>query len=568
MLAGLTQALTQASMQARQQVNSQSTWPSSIRSFSSGPVTAVSHQQKTLQTAQAEPRQTPVIRLLDALPKTEYQVYLCKRPADNEYDCANFGQQYQAQHPWPGAISDCLSKLAKANTEGHLQQESLKIPWVWIARDLIQLLPANSCYRYFLEDDNLFCQFLQQLTSDNVDDLSEPGAKMMAAILCQLAKQDPEALAEYTEASAAVLQRITEVCSTLCKANRSSGAAAYAVDVAGCLLIHHTADIRNPKQQAMKKALHMLLPLPLELQNAACLKLMQPHQSFHTLFLRVEDMPEPLQHCQVSLAAESLERRLKDSKKISKKDASNICEWAIWSSAPVHHNQALVKMVELAVRAHHLLHQVKSARFNVAAVGTVQHYIQLMRQTCQPDKLNSVLAAAQDRDRHAVQLVKWVACLYNSTEQSKDAAAAGITNHQIRMYLLDVANSIQTDTVSMQQISQALLKLDPSVHTHGQLSMQKADRQEPSSHEPPAATTETGELTFITGFAPTEPAAMRFSCFRCCNDTLTQHDTSCCCISAAASEGMILKSSMLLQVINLQPRRPSTMLKLLKQTTR
>ena len=498
--------LTPASEQARQQTNSQSGWSSATGSFSSSPVTVDSHQQRTLQPAQAEPWQTLAIRSSDPLANNENQVCLRKRPANNSYDCTSFGQQHQAQHPWLRATSDCLSKLAKTSTESHLQQESLKVPWAWIARDLLQLLPANSCYRYFLEDDNLFCQFLQQLTSDNVDDLSESGAKMMAAILCQLAKQDPEALAEYSEASPVVLQRIAEVCSTLCRANNSSGAAEYAVDVAECLLIHHKADKRSrSKQQTMKKALRMLLLLPADLQNAACTKLMQPHQNFHALFLKMEDLPGPLQHCQISLAVESMERRFKTSKTISQKDSSSICDWAIW--APVHYNQLLVKMVELAVRAHRLLHQVKNARLNVAAVGRVQNYIDLMRQICQPNKLNSVLAAAQDRDRHAVQLVKWVACLYTGTEQSKDLAAAGITNHQMHLYLLEVTNSIQADAVSMQRISQALLKLDASVHVHGRLSMQTTGRNNSSSHEPPAATTKTGELTFNTGVAPMQVVA-------------------------------------------------------------
>lgn len=522
MLAGLVQVIKQP----RQQTNSQSSWPSATSSFNSSPVThwtAVSHQQRIFQPAQAEPWQTPVIRLSDPPAKKEYQVCLCKRPANNTYDCICFGQQHQAQQPWLRVVSDCLSKLAETSAEG-LQQETLKVPWAWIARDLIQLLPASSCYRCFLEDDDLFCQFMQQLTSNNVDILPEPGASMMARILCQLANQDPEALAEYTEASPAVLHRIKDVCSALCRANKSSDAAEYAVSVAGCLLVHHKADKRS-RQQAMKNSLHMLLLLPADLQNAACTKLMQPYQSFHALFLRLDDLPEPLWHCQISLAVESLEHRSKTFEKISHKDASSICQWSIWATAPVHHNQPLVKMVELAVRANHLLQQVQSARLSVTAVGTVQHYIELVRQTCQPDKLNSVLAAAQGQDGHAVRLVEWVACLYTNTRQSEDPAAAGINNHEMLMYLLEVTNSIQADALSMQRISQALLKLDPNVHTHGQLSMQTADRNKSSSHKPPAAITKTGELTSKTTFALTE--AFGVHCF--CNDTWTHLDASCCC---------------------------------------
>ena len=519
MLAGLVQE----SKQARQQTNSQSSWSSAPGSFSSSLVTAVSHQQRTLQPAQAEPWQTPVISSSNPPGNNEYQVCLCKRPANNTYDCISFGQQHQGQQPWLRVVSDCLSKLAETSAKG-LQQETLKVPWAWIARDLIQLLPASSCYRCFLEDEDLFCQFMQQLTSNNVDILPEPGASMMARILCQLANQDPEALAEYTEASPAVLHRIKDVCSALCRANKSSDAAEYAVSVAGCLLVHHKADKRS-RQQAMKNSLHMLLLLPADLQNAACTKLMQPYQSFHALFLRLDDLPEPLWHCQISLAVESLEHRSKTFEKISHKDASSICQWSIWASAPVHHNQPLVKMIELAVRANHLLQQVQSARLSVTAVGTVQHYIELVRQTCQPDKLNSVLAAAQGRDGHAVQLVEWVACLYTNTRQSEDPAAAGINNHEMLMYLLEVTNSIQADALSMQRIFQALLKLDPNVHTHGQLSMQTADRNKSSSHKPPAAITKTGELTSKTTFALTE--AFGVHCF--CNDTWTHLDASCCC---------------------------------------
>ena len=481
-----------------------------MASFSSSQVTAVSQQHNTSQLAEAGSQQQATNKPEPVAKKllVTYQVNLCPRSADNPYDHVSFGQQLQHQRPWLARVSNCLDRLGSSANQ--LQSEGLRIPWAWLARDLIQLLPTSSCYSHFLEDDDLFCQFLQQLTSDNLDNLSEPGAKLMAGILNQLAKQDPIALAEYTEASPAVLQRITEVCSTLCRANRSSHAAECAVGVLGCLLIRHKASVHNHSKQAMKKVLHVLLLLPANLQNAACTKLMQPHQSFHPLFLRMKEVPEPLQHCQVSLAVDSLERRSKSSKEISQTEASSICKWAIWATAPVHHNQLLVKMVELAVLAHHLLRQGKNAWPNVTAVGSVQQYIELMRQTCQPDRLNSVLAGAQDQNGHAVQLVRWVASLYLVVQQNTDPAASGISNHQMYSYLLGVKNSIQTNAVSMPQLLQALHKLHPGTDSHGQPSTKMTDRRELNASEPPAAATRKGELTFNDDLAPREAAAMKF----------------------------------------------------------
>ena len=422
---------------------------------------------------------------------------MCKRPANNIYDCASFGNQHQGQYPWLQVVNVCLSKLAKTSTEARPQQGTLKVPWAWIARDLIQLLHANSCYRYLLKDDELFCHFLEQLTSDSVDNLSEPGAQMMAGILCQLAKQDPEALAEYIQASAAVLRRITDICSTLCNANRGSDAAEYAVDVAGCLLVHHRADVHSgTKQQAMKKLLYMLQLLPADLQSPACTKLVQSHQSLHAVLLRMEDLPEPMPHCLISLAVDLLERRSKSSK-LSQKDAVHILESTIWAATPVYREDRLLKMIQLAVHANQLLQQVNTTRLTAKAVGKVRDYIQLMRQACEPNKLNNVLAGGLNQHVRTVETIIWVACLYTNTQQSKDPAAASSSNHQMHTYLLQLSTSIQTDAISMQRISQALDKLQPSVLTYEQLSTSTAGTAEPSLIEPPPAGTNKGKLTFF-----------------------------------------------------------------------
>ena len=309
----------------RPQIITQQTWPSS--NHSSHDVIAASHPHSRPQAAsktflQANAHTQASVTKPEPVAQKQLRCYssiLHKRPVNNPYDSVSFGQQQQAQQPWFQGVNGCLVKLAGITSDEQLQHNTLTVPWAWLARDLIQLLPASSCYSYFMEDDNLFCQFVQQLTADDVDNLSEPGARMLAGILCALAQHDSKALAEYIKASPAVLQRVREVCAALCNSNRGSNAAEYVVDVLGCLLVHHKSGVHSvSKQEAMKEALLMLLSaLPTNLQSSACTKLIEMDQSFPALFLKMKHLPESLGHSQINLAAKHLARWSKTSKHAS-----------------------------------------------------------------------------------------------------------------------------------------------------------------------------------------------------------------------------------------------------------
>ncbi len=371
-------------------------------------------------------------------------------------------------------MNGCLVKLAGITSNEQLQHSTLTVPWAWLARDLIQLLPPSSCYSYFMDDDNLFCQFLQQLTAVDVDTLSEPGARMLAGILCALAQHDSKALAEYIKASPAVLQRIREVCAALCNSNRGPDAAEYIVNVLGCLLVHHNFGLHSiSKQEAMKEALRMLLLLPTDLQSSACTKLIKMHQSFHALFLKMKHLPESLGHSQITLAAKHLERWSKTSKHASQKEASKLWEWPIWAAAATYQEIPTVMTVQLAVRANDVLQQANNAKLHATTLSPVFEYIGMMQQVCHPDKLNCVLARAHDHP-HAVRMVYWVALLYSTAQQSINQRAGGISKHQMYEYLLRVTISIPTDAVEpacLQGMFCALHKLGLSMDTHGQYQL-------------------------------------------------------------------------------------------------
>ena len=387
-----------------------------LQSAQQEPTVHVLHNQATM----VKPEPTAKKQL------TKYPVTIHPRPANNPYDSVGFDQQQQLQRPWLQGVSQCLSKLAGVSQEEKLQQQTLTVPWAWIARDLIQLLPVSSCYSYFMEDDDLFCQFLQQLTADNPQGLSQAGATMMASILCALAKADPHALAEYIEASPAHLQRIKDVCSALCSSNRSSEAADYAVDVAGCLLLHHKAGGRIARNKATKKAMHLLLLLPPDQQSSACSELVRSHQSYLDVFLKLQDIPEPLGHSQISWAIQNLKRRLKISKKASQKEVSNVCEWAVWGAATTYTAGPFLQMVQLAVQANQLLQQATTAKLHSSPLSPLHRYVDFVWQACQPAKLDILLADAP-QDDHAVSVVYFVALLYSSSAQQQQAASTRCT---------------------------------------------------------------------------------------------------------------------------------------------
>lgn len=372
----------------------------------------------------------------------------------------------------------CLVKLAGITSDEQLHHSTLSVPWAWLARDLIQLLPPSSCYSYFMEDDRLFCQFVQQLTAEDVDTLSEPGARMLAGVLCALAQHDSRALAEYTRASAAVLQRIREVCMALCNSSRGADAAEYIVNVLGCLLVHHNSGVHSiSKQEAMKEAVSMLLPLPTNLQSSACTKLIEMHQSFHAVFLKMKHLPESLGHSQIRLAAKQLEHWSRTSKDTSQKEASKVWEWPIWAAAATYQDTPTVMMVQLAVRANDVLQQANSVKLHATTLSPVYEYIGMMQQVCHPDKLNCALARAHDHPEvHAVRMVFWVALLYSNAQQSSIQRAGGISKHQMYEYLSRVTISIPTDAMKpewLQGMFCALHKLGLSMDTHGQYQLPK-----------------------------------------------------------------------------------------------
>lgn len=404
------------------------------------------------------------------------------RPANNPYDSESFGQQQQAEQPWLQGVNGCLVKLAGITSHEQLHHRTLSVPWAWLAGDLIQLLPPSSCYSYFMEDDSLFCQFLQQLTVEDVDTLSEPGARMLAGILCALAQHDSKALAEYIKASPAVLQRVREVCAALCNSNRGSDAAEYVVNVLGCLLVHHKSGVHSiSKQEAMKEALRMLLLLPIHLQSSACTKLIKVHHSFHAVFLKMKHLPESLGHCQITLAAKHLERWSKTSKHTSHKEGSKPWEWPIWAAATTYQDTPTVMMVQLAVRANHMLQHAVNAKLHATTLSPVFAYIGMMQQVCHPDKLNCVLARAHDcPEAHVVRMVYWVTLLYSTTKHSIRQRAVGISKHQMYEYLLRVTISIPTDAIEpacLQGMFCALHKLGLSMDTHGQYQLPNFNHQ-------------------------------------------------------------------------------------------
>lgn len=412
------------------------------------------------------------------------------RPTNNPYDSESFGQQQQAEQAWLQGVNRCLVKLAGITSDEQLHHSTLSVPWAWLAGDLIHLLPPSSCYSYFMDDDDLFCQFLQQLTAEDVDTLSEPGARMLAGILCALAQHDSWALAEYIKASPAVLQRVKEVCATLCNSNRGSDAAEYVVNVLGCLLVHHKSGVYSiSKQEAMKQAFRTLLLLPTDLQSSACAKLLKMHQSFHALFLKLEHLPETLGHSQITLAAKRLERWSKTPKDASQKEASKLWEWPIWAAAATYQDTPTVMMVQLAVRANDVLQQGNNAKLHATTLRPVYEYIGTMRQACQPDKLRCALARAHDHPEvHAVRMVFWVALLYNNVPESICQRAGGISKHQMYAYLSRVTNGIPTDAMepaSLQGMFCALHRLGQSMDTHGQydLPILPADSTQMSLHE-------------------------------------------------------------------------------------
>lgn len=498
MHSGWSETSRQASLQT---ISNSHQTGSGAGSFSSDQLSAVTYQQNNPQPTQAELLQPATVRpdLLAKEARIKFSVHLHPRPANNVYDDISFGQQHQAQHPWLPSGYECLSKLAKTSTHDDLQQETLQVPWVWIARDLMQLLPVSSCYSYFMEDDDLYCQFVQQLTAEDVNVLSAPGARLMAEIVCELSQQAPKVLAEYVEASPAVLQRIKEICTALCSVQKRSDAAAYAVEVAGCLLVYHENDMHScTKRTAIKKSLHMLLLLPADLQSSACTKLLQSHQTFQALFLRLGDAPAPLGQCMISLAVEHLERQVRITKRLSQKDANNICDWRIWVAAPNYLEGSLLQMIELAVYANQLLHQMHTTRLNVRAVGIVQQYVELVGQASQPDKLDMVLAGAQDDPTaQAVQLVIWTALLYSRAQESTHCS-----KHDMYMYLKRVSDYTQADAVSKQHMIQALCKLNPNVDRH-------SNRAVPHSREPPAATLKPSEPASNSALPPAGAAIVQ-----------------------------------------------------------
>lgn len=468
----------------RPQAISQQSWASSNHSSHHVTAAKYSHPHSTPQAALSTHLQTNAYSQ-SPVPKPEpiaqkqlhqYTSIRLDRPTNNPYDSKSFGQQQQAEQPWLQGVNRCLVKLAGITSDEQLHNSTLSVPWAWLVRDLIHLLPPSSCYSYFTDSDSLFCQFLQQLTADDVDTLSEPGARMLAGILCALAQHDSTALAEYIKASPAVLQRVREVCVALCNSNRGADAAEYLVNVLGCLLVHHKSGVYSiSKQQAMKQALCTLLLLPTDLQSSACAKLLKMHQSFHALFLKMKDLPESLGHSQITLAAQHFECWSKTHKHASQKEASKLWEWPIWAAAATYQDTPTVMMVQLAVHANAVVQQARNAKLHATTLSPVYEYIGMMRQACQPDKLNLVLANAHDHSEvHVARMVYWVALLYSTAQQSISQRAGGISKHQMYEYLSRVTSSISTDAMEpacLQGMFCALHRLGLSMDTHGQYQL-------------------------------------------------------------------------------------------------
>lgn len=379
---------TATQLHAHAQRQPTSSWAAGTGFDNSHQTTAISHQGTAQSASNTVPeatlcRQAPILKPELSAKKqlTKDPVIIHRRPADNLYDSVSFGQQQQEPQVWLQGVSRCLNKLAEIRADAQPQHVTLTVPWAWIARDLIHLLPVDSCYSYFVEDDELFCQLLQQLTADNVDTLSQPGAQMMADIIGALAQHAPGTLAEYIEASPAVLQRIRQVCTALCNSNMDSDAAEYALNVAGCLLAHHKAGVRCTRkqvQQALKSSLLLLLLLPQDVQSSACTKLMESQQSFQASFLNMEDLTEPLGQSRICLAVKHLERLSTGTKRASQKEVGKMCEWAIWTAAPTDHNAQLLQNIQLAVYVSQLLQQAKSAKLYADTLSPVNRYILAM----------------------------------------------------------------------------------------------------------------------------------------------------------------------------------------------
>lgn len=446
-------------------------------------------------------KQQPQPEVQTKKPLQQHVVTRCKRPTDNDYDATNFGEGQQGQDAWLQTVKQCLCKLADVGSEEELQSIPLTVPWAWLARDLIHLLPSSSCYCCFLEDDDLFCHFLQQLTTHSMDELSQPGARVMASILSDLAGQGQDVLPEYIQASPAIFQRVQEVCTALCNYDEDNKAVGYAVIIAGCFLTRHGAasavhNVSKPVQQALTAALDMLRVLPSHLQSSACTQLMDSQQAFRDLFMKLTTKPGPLGESQFIYAVRLLERQRKRPGKPTTK-AGDVCQWAMWEAQPSCSPQRMVKMIELAYHASKLLQQTGFCKLPAKKLSPMRKYIKLTLQVCQPEQLKAGMSAAPEEDTaYAVKMVYWVALLVS--KQNTCQAVNDLDVRKIHKYLLEVASTMRLDAVDAQSVQgmfAALEKLSPGKAAHKSYHMSPKDHDSiPSTpHGQDAATNKQDE---------------------------------------------------------------------------
>ena len=446
-----------------------------------GPASSAAEQTPVLSSHQ---KQQPQPEVQTKKPLQQHVVTRCQRPTDNDYDATDFGEGQQGQDAWLQIVKQCLCKLADVGSEEEMQSILLTVPWAWLARDLIHLLPSSSCYCCFLEDDDLFCHFLQQLTTHSMEELSQPGARVMASILSDLAGQGQDVLPEYIQASPAILQRVQEVCTALCNYDEDDKAVGYAVIIAGCFLTRHGAasavhNVSKPVQQALIAALDMLRVLPSHLQSSACTQLMDSQQVFLPLFMKLTTKPGPLGQSQFIYAVRLLERQHKRPRKLITKEAGDVRQWAVWEAQPSCSPQQMVKMIELAYHASQLLQQTEICKRELPAkkLSPIRKYIKLMLQVCQPEKLKARMSdAAEEDDAYAVSMVSWVALLVS--KQKTCQAVNDLDVRKIHKYLLEVGSTMRLDAVdaqSVQGMSAALEKLSPGKAAHKSHHMSPKD---------------------------------------------------------------------------------------------
>ncbi len=480
--------------------------PQSTANFKIDDPSAATSQSQIAEPESTEPRHPFTIELCAPGPMLKRSI-----------SPANTPQQHHS--PWLKAIHKSVHTLAAKSTS-HRGRATLVIPWICMARDLLQLLPTSSWYSSMMEDDALITHFISQLTQTDANLLTLPGCKMMAGIIKELAQHNSVDLCRYASVHEAVLHRLEDVCTSLVcfetaepaepASESCPEAAAYTVAAARCLLV---SSYKAEPQQALKSALHLVRLLPLELCDQVCVELLLSEHSNAQIFLQDKRIPAHMAQAQFSLACEIIKSHLALGHKLSAPDATKICKWAVWQEQQTGCRIAPateVAMAQLAYLADTLALQtnfnklVKKARTKTP----LQEYVGLLRVKFQPSQLKACVSTWHivDKDEQTAQLVHWMALLSSNMPFSTSQRADWSHKAEALDFLQGTAalgNPDAVKEVSLNSMTKALQQLHDDKPLTNKLA---GGVQPPSSQKLPGLVGQGPAPALQAASVPSKPA--------------------------------------------------------------